>query len=1028
MSEPRLVSPILDNFAIGGPISDHDGVRCFPAMRENSDDKYIVKIISVPASQTKLDALLLTGAYSDKNSALAYFHEQANGILDEKEILDKLAQLEGFTAYEDCQIVPMEDGNGYDVYLLGRYRKTLERKSARAPLTQLDAVNLGIDLCAALAICRNSGYMYVDLKPSNIYITGDTEYKIGDLGFVRLNSLKYETLPDKYRSGYTAPEVADSFASLSDKLDIYAAGMVLYQAYNEGALPYDGNSAPAEEFAPPCCADEEMAQIILKACHPDPAQRWNDPVEMGQAIVSYMQKNGVNDDPLVKPVVIEDVPEAEEAPVEEIEVAIEETAEPITEEAIQESEESENLDDIVESIASEITDSVETPVVEASEATDEEISTEPVEEVQDEVTDTADEESAAEVTEDDDYTNLSFLDDDGLAIDLDSVDYSEVTEDVSDMLSQIDELTSHPVPDPVVAPEPIEIKIPEPIVEETNEEESAEEPEAKEGMTADDVVIEEDYDEILVEGFGEESDENAEEEEIPEEERPYTPKKKRTGLVLLIIFLIVAAIGVGGYFFYTEYYLQPIHSLTLTGSEDNLQVALSADIDEAYLSVSCADSHGNKISAPVVGGIAVFDGLSPDTAYTVTVEVDGFHELTGTITKVYSTPIQTKIAQMNIITGSEDGSVILSFAVEGPDSSQWNVIYNAQDEAERITAFPSHTVTLTGLTVGKEYTFRLEPVDDIYISGEPEATYVVKNLICAENLRGVSCKDGLLTVEWDTPADETVEEWSIRCYNDTGYDETLTTAENTVTFQNVDDTVANTVEIFAKDMSVNQRITINANSVTVSDFNVDGSNAAALALTWAANREVPENGWTVRYSVNGINAADALTVTENAAMVPVIPNSDYQFTIVDGAGNEVLGGPFTYTSGDANDFAAYSVAKSDITARLCKTPAAAGWTYKDLTDENYVNIFTTGEKISMVLALSGSTTNSEDTISIGFVITDESGNIINFAHTSETWKTMWNENYCELDIPGVPANAGIYTVTVYFNGAEAGSQKFEINA
>ena len=49
---------------------------------------------------------------------------------------------------------------------------------------------------------------------------GYKEYKIGDLGFVRLNSLKYESLPDKYRSCYTAPEVEDAFAPLNDTIDI----------------------------------------------------------------------------------------------------------------------------------------------------------------------------------------------------------------------------------------------------------------------------------------------------------------------------------------------------------------------------------------------------------------------------------------------------------------------------------------------------------------------------------------------------------------------------------------------------------------------------------------------------------------------------------------------------------------------------------------------------------------------------------------------------------------------------------------
>ena len=62
LSDPKLISPLLDRFMIGEMLSCHDGVRCYPAMREDSDEKYIVKIISVPASPKQLDALLLSGA------------------------------------------------------------------------------------------------------------------------------------------------------------------------------------------------------------------------------------------------------------------------------------------------------------------------------------------------------------------------------------------------------------------------------------------------------------------------------------------------------------------------------------------------------------------------------------------------------------------------------------------------------------------------------------------------------------------------------------------------------------------------------------------------------------------------------------------------------------------------------------------------------------------------------------------------------------------------------------------------------
>lgn len=76
MSESNLVSPLLDGFALGAPMSSRPGVCCCPAMKEGSDQKYIVKILSMPASQTQLDALLLTGAYKDPAAALDYYRQE----------------------------------------------------------------------------------------------------------------------------------------------------------------------------------------------------------------------------------------------------------------------------------------------------------------------------------------------------------------------------------------------------------------------------------------------------------------------------------------------------------------------------------------------------------------------------------------------------------------------------------------------------------------------------------------------------------------------------------------------------------------------------------------------------------------------------------------------------------------------------------------------------------------------------------------------------------------------------------------
>ena len=404
MSEPKRVLPLLEGFLMGEPISDHDGVRCCPAMQEATEDKYIVKIISIPASGAKLEALLLAGAFSSRESALAYFRDLAEGAADEAELLEKLSRLEGFSAYEGWQIEPMEDGKGYALYLLGKYRPTLERHLSRNPMTHLGAVNLGLDLCSALAVCRRSGHLYVDLKPSNIFICEDNEYRIGDLGFVSLSSLQYASLPEKYHSVYTAPEIADAYSALNDTLDIYATGLILYQVYNNGQLPpavAAGESLPAPEYA-----DYEMASIILKACSADPAQRWPDPGQMGQALVNYMQRNGANDIPIVPPAVpVVEIPE---------EVCPEELAEedPSTEAILSE------VDLALEAMGLDLPEEQALP------------------------------DAAAEETPAENVTDA----------------FSEIREEPADevtlMLAQADELIAHETPEPVVAPAPIDVPIP----------------------------------------------------------------------------------------------------------------------------------------------------------------------------------------------------------------------------------------------------------------------------------------------------------------------------------------------------------------------------------------------------------------------------------------------------------------------------------------------------------------------------------------------------------------------------------------
>ena len=1011
MSEPKLISPMLDGFMMGDPISDHHGVRSCPAMDQVTQNKYIVKIISTPSSPQKLDALLLSGAYPTKEAALSYFKEITDGIVDEIAVLNKLSALEGFVAFEKHQIEPMEDGNGYDVYTLGSYKRTLARLLQKEPLTHLAAVNLGLDLCSALSVCRRSGYLYVDLKPENVYRVNDNGFRIGDIGFINLNSLKYASIPERCLSPYTAPEVTDAYSELNTTIDIYAAGMILYQVFNGGVLPACKTELPAPDYA-----DYEMAEIILKACAADPADRWQDPVEMGQALVSYMQRNGVNDTPIVTVT----VPVVEDNDAAESLVA-DEQIEPTVADATAVS------DDFMESVELALSGAADKELPEDDAAP-------------------AEEEILSSAYSEDNFGNISFLDsaDETLpGADPSDEEYDQISVEISDILMQVDELVAHPTPAPVVAPEAVTVEIPA----------AEEETEAEAENESDDTVIDSEIAES-VNAIQEESDAAAtetseEDEEIEEvdeasvtcendvqsvnEYRDYNliaeipAKPKSHWLRYVIIAIVVLGLLVGGYFFYKNYYLLHVDSITLNGDETILTVEVNSKIDESLLIVVCSDTYGNQRQEAVVDGKAVFTDLAPDSAYTIKVEVNkGFHKLTGNTSTGYTTPAQTKIIDFTAKTGQSDGSVALTITAEGPQPTQWKVTYSADGEESKDVTFTGNSAEIDALTIGKEYTFLLSPVEELFYTGNTEIKHTVSKLIFAEDLLIADCSGGKLVVTWAAPADTTVSSWTVRCTSDNGYDETLVVEETSATFENIQEKVRYNVEVTAAGMKVPKREVVEADAIIVTNFKLNLEEGKFPVLTWDYSG-ADTQGWRISSSADGTSVQEVTVASGNSAeLAPLIPGAKYKFTLQTANGTAAIGGVLIYDTKEASDFDAYNIKKSNIELKMCLTPSKKNWDRYDVDSSDYTTEFKVGEKASFLLHLTKKQKNSKDNITTMLVIRDSEGQLISSTYSTATWKSMWSNRYSEFNISNLPATAGKYTLSVYFGNALAATQEFTV--
>ncbi len=963
MSDMNRAFSIPEEFSIGEAITSHNGVVCYPAMRKDSDEKLILKTISLPASAVQLAALLLSGAYSSREAALKYYYELAQDIQREAKIVNELSTMEGFCPFLSCQLQEKDDRNGYQVSLLAPYRHSLEQILSENVMTHQDILDLAMDICSALAACRRAGYLYIDLKPGNIFYEKAHGYRIGDLGITSLSSLKYASLPDKYRSIYTAPEIIDASSQLNETLDVYALGLILYQAYNGGVLPME-NDILADPLLPPLYADYEIAQIILTACHKDPAKRWPDPTSFGQALVQYMQTYGVSEGSIIPaPVSTPELDVGEEfLPEEDI-------SDPAMWEDIPELEFMQDL------VSDETAPSEEDTVDIASDALSE--------------------------------------------------DTSQILAQADELMTLI---PPDPViaPEPIHVPMPAPIVLEEETPAEENPEQPAQTDDPVKEVPEEAPIPEAPRDEPqkTEPPIISETPPAAPEKEDNLENR----KRRKTALRLIIAVLAIAFLiflGVSGYNYYNDVYLQEIDDISIVGNMDSLVVKITTDADESLLQVTCSDTYGNTTTASVSNGTAIFTGLAPQTRYTIRVTIAGFHQLTGVTSDSFTTASQTKVDSFTVAIGPEDCSAYLNFTVSGAECNQWLLTYWAADIPQQSLNFTGHNVTVYDLIAYAEYTFTLSAADDSNVVGCTQVTYQARPIAKAKNPVITACGNGYLTVTWEQPDGEDIAEWIVRCYDTNGYEQTITTESLVCTFKDLTHEAPCTVEITAAGMPQGVSISIGANPINITEVRFEQLSFETLRLQWDFTGKTPEGGWLLNWSCDG-TAPETLEIAENTAELPYIPGGIYEISLIPADGTAIFGHTATFAAPQGDPFSGHGITAQQLQVTMCATPEPGNWNWSALSQDAYKTDFSMGETAGFVVWCSAELELAETETWATYVLRDAEGNLIDISHLQYQWNTIWSQNICQLDAPFMPNLPGNYQLSIYFDGMLVTTQNFTI--
>jgi predicted Ser/Thr protein kinase len=214
----------------------------------------------------------LAEALSSNGAALARFHREVSVA---RQISHRhVCRVYDIGEHAGMHFLSME-------YVRGEELSSLLKRIGRLPLDK--ALETARQLCAGLAAIHAAGVLHRDLKPANVMIDEHGDVRITDFGVAALAEGVSGREAMIGTPVYMSPEQL-SGGSLTTRSDLYALGLVLYEAFT-GNRPFTataladivrdrlGDTAPATPSSWITDLDPVVERVILRCLEKDPDRR-----------------------------------------------------------------------------------------------------------------------------------------------------------------------------------------------------------------------------------------------------------------------------------------------------------------------------------------------------------------------------------------------------------------------------------------------------------------------------------------------------------------------------------------------------------------------------------------------------------------------------------------------------------------------------------------------------------------------------------------------------------------------------------